>query len=62
MIRTERWKLIRYPLVDRWQLFDLKQDPNELTNLAGQAEHRETFDRLRNQLETWRRKAGDPAL
>lgn len=34
-IRDERWKLIRYPLVDKTQLFDLQADPHELTNLAG---------------------------
>lgn len=34
-----RWKLIRYPLVDRTQLFDLQSDPRELVNLAGKPEH-----------------------
>jgi arylsulfatase A-like enzyme len=29
-----RWKLIRYPLVDKTQLFDLQSDPQEITNLA----------------------------
>lgn len=38
-IRDERWKLIRYPKVDRTQLFDLKADPHETTNLAGKPEH-----------------------
>lgn len=33
-VRDERWKLIRYPLVDRTQLFDLSVDPHELHNLA----------------------------
>ena len=33
-IRDDRWKLIRYPLVDVTQLFDLAEDPHELTNLA----------------------------
>ena len=33
-IRDERWKLIRYPLVNRTQLFDLQSDPHELTDLA----------------------------
>lgn len=37
-IRDDRWKLIRYPLVDRTQLFDLQSDPHELTNLAGKPE------------------------
>ena len=37
-IRDDRWKLIRYPLVDRTQLFDLGTDPHELNNLAGKSE------------------------
>ena len=38
-IRDDRWKLIRYPLVDRTQLFDLSNDPHELVNLADKPEH-----------------------
>lgn len=30
--RDERWKLIRYPYVDRTQLFDLQNDPDETKN------------------------------
>lgn len=34
--RTSRYKLIRfYGPTDFWELFDLKEDPNELTNLYG---------------------------
>ncbi len=38
-VRDERWKLIRYPLVDLTQLFDLKNDPHELSNLADKPAH-----------------------
>ena len=33
-VRTDRWKVIRYPQVDQTQLFDLQADPHELNNLA----------------------------
>ena len=38
-IRDERWKLIRYPLVDRTQLFDLSNDRLELNDLASNPEN-----------------------
>jgi arylsulfatase A-like enzyme len=62
MIRTARWKLIHYPKADRWQLFELKVDPYELDNRADEAARRRNFEALREQLEAWRRRAGDPAL
>jgi arylsulfatase A-like enzyme len=34
-----RWKLIRYPRVDRTQLFDLQNDPHEVVNLAGKPQY-----------------------
>ena len=37
-VRDDQWKLIRYPQVDRTQLFDLRADPQEITNLAGRPE------------------------
>jgi arylsulfatase A-like enzyme len=33
-IRDDRWKLIQYPQINRTQLFDLKNDPHELNDLA----------------------------
>ncbi|SER58596.1 sulfatase-like hydrolase/transferase [Pedobacter rhizosphaerae] len=35
-IRMGNWKLIRYPLINYTQLFDLANDPNELNDLSGQ--------------------------
>ena len=52
-IRTDRWKYIRYPLADREQLFDLKQDPLEQNNVADDPQFAETLKRLRKRLTTW---------
>ena len=49
-IREDRWKLIRYPSVDRTQLFDLRRDPLERHDLADAPEHRATRDRLMSDL------------
>jgi arylsulfatase A-like enzyme len=37
-IRDDRWKLIRYPQVNRTQLFDLQTDPQEKNDLYGKSE------------------------
>jgi len=34
MVRDERWKMMWYPKLEKFQLFDLQNDPNELANLA----------------------------
>jgi arylsulfatase A-like enzyme len=59
MIRTTRWKLIRYPKVGREQLFDLKNDPDELHDLSGKPEHAELLAQLRSDLSTWLKEHGD---
>ena len=53
MVRTDRWKLIHYPKIDQYQLFDLTNDPNELVDLAGRAEHAATQKDLQARLEAW---------
>lgn len=58
-IRDDRWKLIRYPLVDRTQLFDLAADPHELHNLAAQPEHAAQVARLSALLEIEMTASGD---
>jgi arylsulfatase A-like enzyme len=53
MVRTERWKLIYYSHLDRWQLFDLQADPHELSDLSSRPEHRQTVTELRRKLDQW---------
>jgi arylsulfatase A-like enzyme len=60
-IRDDRWKLIRYPHVDRTQLFDLKADLEEVTNLADRPEHVTKVKELLALLEGELRRAGDKA-
>jgi len=43
-----RWKYIWYPEGGAEQLFDLDVDPDELTNLAGQAAHQAKSDELKH--------------
>ena len=44
-VRDERWRYIRYSDASE-ELYDLKTDPNEWTNLAGRAEHAAVQQRL----------------
>lgn len=60
-IRDERWKLIRYPLVNVTQLFDLRTDPHELTNLADRAEHAAKVREMTELLAAAMRQYGDEA-
>ena len=60
-IRDERWKLIRYPLVDRTQLFDLQNDPEETTNLAADPRHAAKVSELQALLEKEMAAADDKA-
>ncbi len=46
MIRDARYKLIYYPLGNLSQLFDMRADPHELLDLAGDADHAAARERL----------------
>ena len=61
-ICDDRWKLIRYPQVDRTQLFDLQSDPQEITNLAGKPEHAAKVAELMALLEKEMRQSGDTGV
>ncbi|MFT5468910.1 MAG: arylsulfatase A-like enzyme [Verrucomicrobiales bacterium] len=62
MIRNNRWKLIVYPQEMRAQLFDLKNDPDELNDLSGSLDNMGTLSRMGDRLEKWRKRTGDPLL
>ena len=58
-IRTDRWKLNVY-LSDRSELYDLENDPHELTNLIGWPEHAGVRRRLGARIVEWLRQTQDP--
>ena len=60
MIRKGHWKYIEYPDVGLRQLFDLKADPDELTNLAESKPHAQRRADLQSELRKWLREHGDP--
>ena len=60
-IRDDRWKLIRYPLVDRTQFFDLAADPHELKDLAGKPKYAATISELTGLLQKEMQRYDDAA-
>ncbi len=60
-IRDERWKLLRYPLINKTQLFDLQADPDELHSLADEAGQKERIKKLMGKLADWQKQLGDKA-
>jgi arylsulfatase A-like enzyme len=58
-VRDERWKLVAYPKISHLQLFDLKTDPEEMTNLIDRQEHVGHVERLLTLMKNWQAKVGD---
>ncbi len=54
-----RWKLIRYPHVDRTQLFDLQADPYETKDLSALPEHAERIQSMLARLAAEMKADGD---
>jgi uncharacterized sulfatase len=63
MIRTGDWKLVRHYRANTLdELYDLRNDPGELTNVYAEASASETRERLQARLEAWMRSIDDPLL
>jgi arylsulfatase A-like enzyme len=45
-VRTDEWKLIRYPQINYTQLFNLKNDPLEINNLAESPDYKTRVDEM----------------
>ncbi len=59
---TDRYKLVRFyePGVDYWELFDLKNDPKELTNVYDKPEYLRTREQLEAELTRLRKELKVP--
>jgi len=59
MLRTDRYKLIRYPHHGEVQLFDLKNDPWEIKDLAEDVRYINVVKRLDEKLKWWMNETSD---
>ena len=55
-----RWTVGGYIERPEFELFDLLEDPWEGNNLAGDAAHADTLERLKSELRAFQRRVGDP--
>ena len=60
-VRTDEWKLIRYPQRDYTQLFNLKKDPLEINNLSAIPEYKSKVDEMMGLLDEWYTATEDTA-
>jgi hypothetical protein len=58
---TNRYKLVRYPELDEWELFERSTDPNEIQNRYSDETLAETRERLTAELDRLRAELGVPA-
>ena len=59
MFQTEQWKLVFYPKINRYQLFDLKADPYEQKNLIKVKGYQARVAVMRQSLIQWFNDRGD---
>ena len=62
MITKGDWKFISYPTISVERLFNLKKDPNEMNDLAGNPEYAMKMAELRAALEGLSKELDDPLL
>ena len=59
-IRTERYKLMHfYYDIDAWELYDLKNDPNELNNIYADPKYADIVKELKKKLNRLQKQYGD---
>lgn len=50
-VRTQDFKLIGYPETQEWELYDLKKDPLEITNVYADPAYAETVEQMKAELD-----------
>jgi arylsulfatase A-like enzyme len=58
-VRTAEWKLIRYPHINHTQLFNIKDDPDEMKDLARDPKYAEKVKEMTKLLEEQQKAWGD---
>jgi len=58
-VRTKRYKLIHHLTTDEIELYDLENDPYELSNLAGLERYHKVQSQLAARLAAWREESED---
>ena len=58
-VRNARWKLIRYPLINKTQLFDLQTDPHEMADLSAKPECADNLNAMLESLKQEQHRYGD---
>jgi arylsulfatase A-like enzyme len=59
MITDDQYKLIYYPKIDKTLLFDLKNDPLEMQNLADDPKYAARIKDLKQKLKQLQKACGD---
>ena len=62
MVRSQDWKLIYYPMIQRTQLFNLAEDPEEMNDLADDPANAERIAAMMQELESLKAMVGDPLI
>ena len=59
-MRTERHKLIYFYTLDEWELYDLEEDPDELTSVYEDPDYADIVTELKRELERLRQHYNVP--
>lgn len=61
-VRTKKYRMIFYPLLGKYQLFDMENDPWELKDLATDAKYGSVVEQMMGAMRRLQRELGDPLL